>query len=291
MVRLAWVKCSGKGPASIVGPHTETPQWPSGRALYLPFTDRFGIPSLGRVPNVGKPSFRHLLRMQRLTLGKIGPLIVRNLVSANHVKIARGVLVETVGAELLVVVPGTLEALRLTGEAASTLAKVQAGIKVDPTSPEVAELMSRGIVEIPGISRRGLIKAGAIGAGAGIAVLAMPSAAFASSGISGIEYLNGLYYNNFGIGIGQFVGPPDNWPSPLPSANAADVSALLVDGVSIPIFSFGAGPGVSDGTRDVFWGYPDISPGTPDPRNNWTGEVVGTFVWAGRQFSVTFTSG
>lgn len=205
--------------------------------------------------------------------------------SANHVKIARGVIVETVGAELLVVVPGTLEALRLTGEAASTLAKVQAGTKVDPTSPEAAELMSRGIVEIPGISRRGLIKAGAISAGAGIAVLAMPSAAFASSGTSGIEYLNGVYYEGFGIGIMQNNLLTDNWPSPLPSANAADVSALLVDGVSLPIFNFGAGSGVSEGTKDVFWRFSDSTP------NSWTGAVVGTFVWAGRQFSVTFTSG
>lgn len=206
--------------------------------------------------------------------------------SANHVKIARGVIVETVGAELLVVVPGTLEALRLTGEAASTLAKVQAGIKVDPTSPEAAELMSRGIVEIPGISRRGLIKAGAIGAGAGIAVLAMPSAAFASSGISGIEYLNGEYYDGFGIGILQSATRlTDNWPSPQPSSNAADVSALLVDGVSIPILTFGAETSVLPPNRDVFWAFSDST------LNSWTGTVVGTFVWAGRRFSVTFTDG
>jgi hypothetical protein len=207
---------------------------------------------------------------------------VRNVVPANNVRIARGVIVETVGAELLVVVPGTLEALRLTGEAAATLSKIRTGMWVDPTKPEVAELMSRGIVEMPGISRRGLVKAGAIGAGAGIAVMAMPAATFASSGI---EYLNGLYFNDNYLIIFQNSGLTDNWPSPQPSSNAADVSALLVDGVSIPVNSFGAETGITEGTKDVTWAFSDSTP------NSWTGTVVGTFVWAGRQFSVTFTNG
>lgn len=200
------------------------------------------------------------------------------------VKIAPGVMVETVVTDLVVIVPGSLEAFRLTGEAASTLAKIRSGMKVDPTEPEVAELMSRGIVEMPGISRRGLVKAGAIGAGAGIAVMAMPSVAIASSGP---EYLNGVYYNGFGIGIGQFTGLPDRWPSPVPSLDENDVSALLVDGESIPIRNFGAG--AAEGSKDVFWAF-QPNPDT-NPLNNWTGTVVGTFVWAGRQFSVTFTSG
>lgn len=203
---------------------------------------------------------------------------------AESVEIAPGVILEIVGADLLVIVPGSLEALRLTGELARTLSNVRAGMKLDPTSPEAAELMSRGIVEISGMSRRGLIKAGVIGAGGGIAVLAMPSAAYASSGP---EYLNGLYYNGFGIGIGQFTGLLDKWPSPVPSLNGDDVSALLVDGVSIPIRNFGAG--AAEGSKDVFWAFqPD--PDT-NPLNNWTGTVVGTFEWAGRQFSVTFTNG
>lgn len=100
-------------------------------------------------------------------------------------QLAKGVVLEQVGSDLWVVVPGRLDVLRLTGEAALMLSKIQSGVGVDLTSPVARELISLGIVEIPGISRRGLIKAGAIGAGAGIAVMALPGIAAASSGGDG----------------------------------------------------------------------------------------------------------
>ena len=97
-------------------------------------------------------------------------------------QLVSGVVVEQVGDDVLVVVPGTTEALRLSGEAAKTVLTIQAGESVSSSDPVVGELVARGVVEGPGLSRRGLIKAGAIGAGAGIAVLALPSVAAASSG-------------------------------------------------------------------------------------------------------------
>ena len=99
----------------------------------------------------------------------------------NMPQLVSGVVVEQVGDDVLVVVPGTTEALCLSGEAAETVLTIQAGQSVSSTDPVVGELVARGVVEVPGLSRRGLIRAGAVGAGAGIAVLALPSVAAASS--------------------------------------------------------------------------------------------------------------
>jgi hypothetical protein len=93
-----------------------------------------------------------------------------------------GVLVEHVGDDLMVIVPGNSDVISLSGRPAAVLVDVQAGREVDPSEPALKALSDLGIVTSPGMSRRGLIKAGAIGAGAGIAVLAMPNVAAASSG-------------------------------------------------------------------------------------------------------------
>jgi hypothetical protein len=109
-------------------------------------------------------------------------------------QLVSGVVVEQVGDDVLVVVPGTTEALRLSGEAAKTVLTIQAGESVSSSDPVVGELVARGVVEVPGLSRRGLIRAGAVGAGAGIAVLAMPSVAAASSVVD----LDGFAYFELG---------------------------------------------------------------------------------------------
>ena len=99
----------------------------------------------------------------------------------NMPQLVSGVVVEQVGDDVLVVVPGTTEALCLSGEAAETVLTIQAGQSVSSSDAVVGELVARGVVEVPGLSRRGLIRAGAVGAGAGIAILALPSVAAASS--------------------------------------------------------------------------------------------------------------
>jgi len=99
----------------------------------------------------------------------------------NSPRIAQGVLIEKVGEELVVVIRGSNEAIRVTGETAVTLTHIQSGAQVDTRSTAIRELLELGIIEVPGFSRRGLIAAGAVGAGAGIAVLAMPGVAAASS--------------------------------------------------------------------------------------------------------------
>jgi hypothetical protein len=98
-----------------------------------------------------------------------------------------GVIVDRVGDDLMVIVPGNSDVVSLFGRPAEVLLDVKAGKKVDSTDPAVQDLVDLGILAATGLSRRGLIKAGAIGAGAGIAVLAMPGVAAASSSSRGDE--------------------------------------------------------------------------------------------------------
>jgi len=97
--------------------------------------------------------------------------------------ITPGVIVERVGDDLMVIVPGNRDVISLSGRPAHVLLAVQAGRDVHASEPALTTLSDLGIVTSPGISRRGLIQAGAIGAGTGIAVMAMPGVAAASSGV------------------------------------------------------------------------------------------------------------
>ncbi len=99
----------------------------------------------------------------------------------NQTRIAQGVLIEKVGEELVVVIPGRNEALRITGQEALALSEIKSGNTLPVDNQAVMKLAELGVIDVPGLSRRGLIKAGAFGAGAGIAVLAMPGVAVASS--------------------------------------------------------------------------------------------------------------
>lgn len=99
----------------------------------------------------------------------------------NRVTFCPGVVLEKAGNELLVKAPGSIDVMMLSGEAAAIVRRVEAGQAV-AWSADVAELMRRGVLaESPGLSRRGFIRAGAVGAGAGIVVLSMPGVAQAAS--------------------------------------------------------------------------------------------------------------
>jgi hypothetical protein len=83
------------------------------------------------------------------------------------------------------------------------LADIQHGVNVDPHSPAVLELIDLGLVTTKGMSRRSVLTASAMGAGAGVALLALPQTAAASSS----TLLNGNFYvADFGQGLG------DNYP-------------------------------------------------------------------------------
>lgn len=99
----------------------------------------------------------------------------------HQVTLCRGVAVEKVGNDYVVKAPGSTDVVMLSGEAALVVGRVEAGQPV-AWSDDVAELIRRGVLaEAPGLSRRGFITAGALGAGAGIVVLAMPGVAQAAS--------------------------------------------------------------------------------------------------------------
>jgi hypothetical protein len=112
--------------------------------------------------------------------------------STSHFTMNSGVIAERVGDELLVLLPGRTDAVRLTGHSADVFLDIQAGNKVDASEPAVAALIDLGIVDASGLSRRGLIKAGAISVGAGLAVMVMPSAAAAASQV--VVNLSGRWY-------------------------------------------------------------------------------------------------
>jgi hypothetical protein len=149
-----------------------------------------------------------------------------------------GAVIESVGDDVMVMMPGNTDILRISGPAADTLRTIVAGQPVDPSASTVLELANQGIITTSAMSRRGLIRAGAIGAGAGIAVLAMPSVAAASS-INWIE-IRGFSFD-FGSGTWAFeiqnnIGfdnlqnsPPllsPGMPVPPPTSEINDVSEL-----------------------------------------------------------------
>jgi hypothetical protein len=226
-------------------------------------------------------------------------------------KIAKGVVVEQVGADLLVVAPGSLKAVRLTGDAAQTLSKIQAGTFVDSTSHLVGELTSLGILDTPGVTRRGAITAGAIAAGAGISVMAMPGLAAASSDIvddspvdlEGIWYIqndNGTFGMNPGFDIfvlRYFEATYSGFPVAEPPAIQNLSNLVALGSPDIPITSEG-GRLYDPGAKTARWDYreKDVRPelgetftfGAPVTGSFDTTRVFTATVTWGRTYNFTF---
>jgi hypothetical protein len=189
-------------------------------------------------------------------------------------RLARGVVVEEVGDDLMVMVPGSPEILSLSGAAAEVVRKCRTGDSV--TSDAVTnELTQAGVLESSALSRRGLIKAGAIGAGAGIAVLSMPGVAAASS--EGCKIGAPGIYRDFGGGQEAF-----DWEAPDPSLTLknSDFSNLtLSTGEVMVVSSAGGTPGIYAG---VTWSGTFAGFAQGDP-------VTGEFDFLGDCYIVTFT--
>jgi hypothetical protein len=225
-----------------------------------------------------------------------------------------GVVVERVGDELMVIIPGNNGVVSLSGRPAEVLLDVQAGKKVDAADPALRDLVDCGIVSAPGLSRRSLIKAGVIGAGAGIAVIAMPGVAAASSSPrtrlagffdfddesnpSSVQFIIGDGYD-YVLDDPRFVEYlaannlpaylPDI-PSPLPSTSLSDIGPVNCPelGLSaVPLTGFypsdpGDGPLV-EGDTYLQWDLENINTNVTVPDI-----VVGFFTWADEQFEVYF---
>jgi hypothetical protein len=108
-----------------------------------------------------------------------------------------GVLIERVGDDLMVIVPGKDDFVRLSGHVAGVLLDIQAGRRVTRDDLALLHLIELGVVVAPGISRRGLIRAGSVGVATGVAVMALPAVAAASSGSC-------FSPSSFNVGVGLY---------------------------------------------------------------------------------------
>ena len=185
--------------------------------------------------------------------------------------LAPGAVIEPVGDDVMVMTPGNTDILRISGPAADTLRTIVAGQPINPLAPTVIELADQGIISTSGMSRRGLIRAGAIGAGAGIAFLAMPTAAMASSSGPSPFVGTGTYR------LGQ-VTPSERWDFTIVKTDFPDVGLFDYSGLTIGGTTYGGGGGTEFQTWASFDGP-------------YSGNVIGTFTDedTGDVYTVTFT--
>ena len=189
--------------------------------------------------------------------------------------VPRGVVSERVGGELMVVVPGRTEVVTLTGDAADVFLDVQAGKTPHASEKLMNDLEGLGLVQIAGMSRRGLIKASAIGVGAGIAVMAMPGvAAAASEPTPQVIDLIGSFVNDTTLivyAVDNVVMPPiRETVDPHPTLIVEDYDGDVWNG----FLTFDGNNVLSSAAWDVF---PAI-----------TQTVVGTFTFDNVLYRVTF---
>jgi hypothetical protein len=184
--------------------------------------------------------------------------------SSPQVTISSGIISERVGDELLVIVPGRTDTVRLSGHAADLFLDIQAGKKVDGSDPVVADLVDLGVVQASGMSRRGLIKAGAIGAGAGIAVMAMPGLAAASSSPEAFFFnAEDGFYADVSRGYNLTFGfVTSKLPSVIPAAGTTGTLSMF--GVDYQ-FTWNAGDrpfrwlGIFNNNNDIYFNNPEAA--------------------------------
>jgi hypothetical protein len=173
---------------------------------------------------------------------------------------APGVVVEHVGDDVVVLVPGSTEVMKLSGGVAHTIRSIQAGATSVLPSETVSELVDRGIiVSRAGMSRRGLIKAGAIGASAGIAVMAMPGVAAASSNT---EAPIQLLQNSFARQFDAYTQSPNlqnQQAIVLVSAVVTVDNGIPEDAIGFSLWGVGEGVDKSD---VVSWRFASLPSGT-----------------------------
>jgi hypothetical protein len=99
----------------------------------------------------------------------------------NPVELRAGVMVEELGDDLIVMVPGSTDAVVLSGEPANIIRSLRAG-RTLPGSGPYSELVDMGVLKFTSsVSRRSVLRVSAVGVGAGIALFSMPSVAVAAS--------------------------------------------------------------------------------------------------------------
>ena len=195
----------------------------------------------------------------------------------NRISLAPSHVIEKVGEDVVVLIPESKEVLKLSGELADLVytASISGSVEV-PEGVDPSELVERGIIVFDSHpTRRTLVKVGAVGAGASLVALGLPSVAAASSVIQ----LTGkwYYFRTNGGGFQDFLVsarfPSSGTPSAL-SVLGGTANFVGMDG--------------EDGMGNVLWEFPVDTISDPFPT---TGEnILGTFSWSGTNltYSVTF---
>lgn len=214
-----------------------------------------------------------------------------------RVTLVDGVVFEEVGHDLLVLLPDST-AVKLSGPAADVVREVAEGNDLsDIDESVVAELVHAGVVRSDaGVTRRHLVKLGAVATGAGVASLALPSVAAANS----VELLSGTWYwypfdvlfptedyeeptwsRWFRVVLDDDFVLPGGSPSPLSVLGLNVPFGQQVDMNNEPV------PAGSDGFLDYLV---VVSPGGPAVAKSapLTGNLVGRFSWDGVTYQVTF---
>lgn len=98
------------------------------------------------------------------------------------VRLSPGVVIESIGDDCLVMLPGESTVVTLSGDESRQALAIRDGEEVRLNDLAVQTLIRLGVVsEAPNLTRRHLVKAGALGASVGVTLLAMPTVAMASS--------------------------------------------------------------------------------------------------------------
>jgi hypothetical protein len=176
--------------------------------------------------------------------------------------------------------PGSSNVMRVSEEQAHALRAIEAGHTSGLSTQAAHELIDAGILLThTGMSRRSLVKAGAIGAGAGIAVMAMPTVAAASSGPAVVNLIG--TWAIVGQEVEFIVDRLDPSNPELPTSIRLNLPFLTI---------IGRGPTVpahdADNSqlvwRGAFYSDPNYVDSLPGSRN-------GTFTFEDIRYNVVFT--
>lgn len=201
------------------------------------------------------------------------------MTTSPHHHIAPGVVLEDLGREMLVVVPGRSEIIRLSGPSAKTVRALQQGFQPNTDDTSLRELRDLGITgSTSGFSRRSLLRAGVLGVGAGITVAAMPSLALASSSEAPLFGSWAVFDSNI-----EFTF---EWTSnPRPSDDLND-GGPKPSPISSEAFAASVGNPSTEGSTTAWLGAISIVFGSSSfvP----SGAYTGTFTFDGATYEVTF---
>ena len=200
-------------------------------------------------------------------------------------RLAEDVLIERLGEEFLVMPADSAESLRLAGEAATVVhVLLENGRSAMPKTDALSELLAAGIVKThdgAGPSRRSLLKTGAIGVGAGVASLALPTAASAAS-VTYVDVTGEWGVNLVPSSGAAFFNQVFDWPDGL--GDATDLTIISLSGMATPflvpltVYDAGGDFVLWESDRDF-----TSAPGAP-------GDIaVGTFILGEQNYRMTFS--